>query len=245
VAVASVAAGVRNRTLDDSGALAHYDAVISNIDIRDRHRRARRPEGRVVKSLVISAGAVALGAALAAQTPPPSAAVPARLDVAGQMQSQYGLVKSNLTKLADKMPDDGYAFKPASEMRTFLQSVAHTAAANFGMCANLTGKPNPRAGVDLEKTLSTKADAVQALRDSFVFCDEYMTHLSAETLGGAYRGMAIRGSERTPLEIERGGLASNLIAHNNEMYGYLAVYLRLKGLVPPSSEGRAGRGGTY
>jgi len=198
-----------------------------------------------VKSFLIATGAAALSAALAAQTPSPVAGPPTLLSVAGQMQSQYNVVKSNLTKLADKMPDDAYAFKPVNETRTFAQGVAHTAAANFGMCANLTGKPNPKAGVDLEKTATTKADAQQALRESFAFCDEYMTHLSAETLAATYTGTSVRGTERTPIQVERGGLAGNLIAHNNEMYGYLAVYLRMKGLVPPSSEGRAGRGGAY
>jgi len=191
---------------------------------------------------LVAAGALAMSAALAAQTPAPTQ--PARLDIAGQMQSQYGLIKSNLTKLADKMPDDAYAFKPVNETRTFAEAIAHTAAGNFGMCANLTGKPNPRAGVDLEKTLTAKTEAVAALRESFAFCDEFMTHLSPEALTGTYKGTAVRGGERTPIEVERGGLASSLIAHNNEMYGYLAVYLRMKGLVPPSSEPRTGRGGT-
>ena len=198
-----------------------------------------------MKLFLIAASAVAMSAALAAQTPPPAAGPPTHLSAAGQMQSQYDIVKSNLTKLADKMPDDAYAYKPVNEARTFAQGVAHTAAANFGMCANLTGKPNPKTGVDLEKTITTKADAVQALRESFTFCDEYMTHLSPETLAATYTGTSVRGTERTPIQIQRGGLAGNLIAHNNEMYGYLAVYLRMKGLVPPSSEGRAGRGGAH
>lgn len=197
-----------------------------------------------MKSFLLATAAVALSTALAAQTPSPAAAPPTHLSAAAQMQSQYSQIKSNLTKLADKMPDEGYAFKPANETRTFAQGVAHAAAANFGMCANLTGKANPNAGVDLEKTAATKAAAQQALRESFAFCDEYMTHLSPETLAATYPGTSVRGTERTPIQIERGGLAGNLIAHNNEMYGYLAVYLRMKGLVPPSSEGRAGRGGT-
>jgi hypothetical protein len=197
-----------------------------------------------VKSFLIATGAAALSAALAAQTPSPAAAPPTHLNAAGQMQSQYNIVKSNLTKLADKMPDDAYAYKPVNETRTFAQGVAHTAATNFAMCANLTGKTNPKAGVDLEKTITTKPDAQQVLRESFTFCDEYMTHLSPETLAATYTGTSVRGTERTPIQIERGGLAGNLIAHDNEMYGYLAVYLRMKGLVPPSSEGRAGRGGT-
>jgi hypothetical protein len=112
-----------------------------------------------VKSFLIATGAAALSAALAAQTPSPAAAPPTHLNAAGQMQSQYNIVKSNLTKLADKMPDDAYAYKPVNETRTFAQGVAHTAATNFAMCANLTGKTNPKAGVDLEKTITTKPDA--------------------------------------------------------------------------------------
>jgi hypothetical protein len=181
-----------------------------------------------------------------AQTATPAAppAAQAPLGMAGQLQGQYGLIKSNLIKLADKMPADAYAYKPTDAVRTFAAGVAHTAATNFAMCANLVGKPNPMAGTDLEKTLADKTGLVRTLRESFTFCDEFMTTLSPAAMTGTYTATAVRGADRTSIQVERGGLAANLIGHNDEMYGYLSVYLRMKGLVPPSSEPRGpGRGG--
>ena len=143
---------------------------MQHFDIRLRYRRAwGPPERTAVKAFLIATGAAVVSAALAAQTPSPAAAPPTHLSAAGQMQSQYNLVKSNLTKLADKMPDDAYAYRPVNETRTFAQGVAHTAAANFGMCANLTGKPNPRAGVDLKKNKITRAAAKERVQNSFAF----------------------------------------------------------------------------
>jgi hypothetical protein len=204
--------------------------------------------------LVVIAAAVVAGFAATAPlvragqapaTPPPAAQTPpASLTIDAQLRSQYGSVRSALTRTADKMPEDAYAFRPVPEVRTFAAAVAHAAATNFGMCANLTGKPNPMAGVDLEKTLTSKTDVVKALNDSFAFCDPYVNQLTPQSMAETYKATSIRDGQRSSIDVARGGLLGNLIAHNNEMYGYLAVYLRLKGIVPPSSDrGSRGRGG--
>lgn len=191
--------------------------------------------------LVLAAG---LGSAHAQTAPNPAAPqAPAALAMDAMLKGQYASVKRLLTLLADAMPADQYAFKPTPDVRTFAAGVAHTAATNFGMCANLTGKPNPQKGAALEQTTVTKADAMKILADSFAFCDEFVNRLSPESLQETYAGAIVaKGGQRSAAEFSRGGLFSNLIAHGNEMYGYLSVYLRLKGLVPPSSQPPAGRG---
>jgi hypothetical protein len=62
-------------------------------------------------------------------------------------------------------------------------------------------------------------------------------------LNGTYTANS-RGPDGAPTQVQVGigGLMANLVAHQNEVYGYTAVYLRLKGIVPPSSAGSAGRG---
>ncbi len=77
---------------------------------------------------------------------------------------------------------------------------------------------------------TAKADLVAALKDSFADCDK-----AYDSLTDANLTQAVKMGNREASKI--GALARNLI-HDNEEYGYLAVYMRLKGIVPPSSEGR-------
>ena len=159
-----------------------------------------------------------------------------------QLRSQFGVSQRLLTKLADVMPADAYGFRPTPEVAPFAARIAHIAASNFAMCATLLGQPNPKAGADLEKTIADKPAAQQALADSFAFCGEYVKGLTPEHLGDTYTTNVVTpDGKRTPTPAARAGLFAYLVNHNNEMYGYLSMYLRLKGLVPPSSDS-AGRG---
>ena len=185
----------------------------------------------------------ALVLVLVGQSPAPSPAAPAPFTLESQLQSQFRAIRTLVTKAADAMPEEDYTFQPTPDVRTFAASVAHAAATNFGMCANLVGRPNPMKGVDLEKTATSKADVTKALADSFAFCDQYARPLVAAGLTETYDATSVGPTgQRSSIAVARGGLFANLIEHNNEMYGYLAVYLRLKGILPPSSAQR-GRGG--
>jgi hypothetical protein len=159
---------------------------------------------------------IALTGALHAQTANP---------LSTEMKAAYTRVSVNFIKAAEKMPADQYDFKPTPDVQSFKERVAHIAASNM-MCSSLKGAPKK---LD-EKTLKTKADVVAALKDGFATCDEVinnMTDADAVTMVASGRG------SRTKLS-----MAWGLVAHTNEMYGYISVYLRLKGIVPPSSEGR-------
>ena len=146
--------------------------------------------------------------------------------IADAIRQSYNSVKNNLLKAADKMPDDGYAFQPTPQERTFGGWVAHIADAQTGGCSRILGAPKtPSAG-----SKTAKADLVAALKDSFDTCDAAyaaLTEANANDTVPSFRGPAPR------LAV----LAFN-VAHDNEGYGSMAVYLRLKGLVPPSSEPR-------
>lgn len=177
---------------------------------------------------LVMMGTIALFAApLFAQAP---AAAPAQSSaapsIADAIRQSYNAVKNNLLKAADKMPDDAYAFQPTPQERTFGGWVAHIADAQTGGCSRLLGAPKtPSAG-----SKTTKADLVAALKDSFDTCDAAyaaLTETNANDTVPSFRGPAPR------LAV----LAFN-VAHDNEGYGSMAVYLRLKGIVPPSSEPR-------
>ncbi len=140
----------------------------------------------------------------------------------------YNIVKNNLVKAAEKMPEENYAFKPTPEVRSFGQVVGHVADAQYLFCSAALGETNPAPGIEKSKT--TKGDLVQALNDAFAYCDKAYNGM---TDAHAAEMVKFFGREQAKLTV----LAFNN-AHNDEHYGNLVTYMRMKGLVPPSSEGR-------
>ena len=124
------------------------------------------------------------------------------------------------------MPEENYGFKPTPEVRSFGQLIGHIADSQTRTCAAVKGETKTASA----GSKTSKADLVAALKESFADCDsayDSLTDATASTMIKTPRG------QRSKL----GALVGNTI-HDNEEYGYLAVYMRLKGVVPPSSEGR-------
>lgn len=140
----------------------------------------------------------------------------------------YNIVKTNLVKAAEKMPEENYAFKPTPEVRSFGQIVGHVADAQYLFCSAALGEKNPALGIEKSKT--TKADLVQALNDAFAYCDKAYNGM---TDAHAAEIVKFFGRDQAKLTV----LAFNS-AHNDEHYGNIVTYMRMKGLVPPSSENR-------
>jgi len=139
----------------------------------------------------------------------------------------YTSAKNNWLKTAEKMPEQDYNFKPTPDVQSFGERIAHMAGQAAG-CARIRGeqKQNPATG----KT--SKADLTAALKASFDECDAAWETMNDTT---AMELMAGRGGQTPKIQT----LIQNNV-HLNEVYGATAVYLRLKGVVPPSSEGARG-----
>jgi hypothetical protein len=144
------------------------------------------------------------------------------------LKQAYAGIKANVTKAAEKMPEDQYGFKASSDIRTFGGLIGHIADVQGRVCAAAAGAPQP--GNVADKT--AKADLVAALEASFKVCDGVFDGLT-DADAGKTMNMG-RGGPRNELAT----LWTLIIGHSNEEYGYLAVYMRIKGVVPPSSEGR-------
>jgi hypothetical protein len=144
--------------------------------------------------------------------------------VVAEQKAVYTANKNNLIKAAEKMPEDAYSFKPTPEMQTFGERMLHIAN-QIGTCSGMTGerKPNAAAG----KT--AKADIVAGLKASFDACDVAWDSMNDKTAMEMVAGRG--GQQRSKLS----GLIGNT-THNTEMYGYISVYMRLKGVVPPTSD---------
>ena len=143
-----------------------------------------------------------------------------------ELKAAYTRVKTNILKAAEKMPEENYAFKPTPDIRTFGALVAHVADSQTRAC-------NALRGVTKEATAgqkTAKADIVAALKDSIADCDS-----AYDSLTDATAAEMVKMGQR---QLTRMGALVGTVAHDNEEYGYMAVYLRLKGVVPPSSEGR-------
>ena len=174
-------------------------------------------------------------ASSAAYAQPPAAGQ--TLTVVTSIQRAYNTIKTNLTEAAAKMPDADYDSKPSTmpEVRTYGQLFAHIAQSQFGTCAAVKKVPNPMMGKQLETELKTKAEFVKAVDDSFAFCDDAYSSLTEANAAD----MLTQGRG----QITRAAALMNNVIHNNEMAGTAYVYMRAKGLVPPSTENAPMRGG--
>lgn len=144
--------------------------------------------------------------------------------VIAETKASYNTIKGYLTRAAAAMPEEDYSFKPTPDIRSFGALLAHIADHQVRFCSASRG--SARQTDFLSKT--SKADLVDALAASFKECDaawESVTDANAVEMMG----------QRSRL----GTLIVDVI-HSNEEYGYMSVYFRLKGIVPPSSD-RAGR----
>ena len=158
----------------------------------------------------------------APQTPPTGQ----RFTLSGNMLRGYAGLQRNLLEAAELMPEEHYAFKPTSETRPFGQLVAHIALSQFGGCSALKGETNPKAN-EKEETSRSKADLVALLKASTAYCDPALNALTDEAM---VQLMTVGQNQAA-----KGLFLASTNTHGNEMYGTMAVYLRLKGLVPPST----------
>jgi len=167
----------------------------------------------VIRSAALLALSFAAGCALAQTNP-----------VIAEQKMAYEGNRNNLVKAAEKMPEADYSFKPAPEMQSFGERIAHIAG-QMGTCSMLTGerKPNPAMG----KT--SKADIVAALKASFDACDAAWASMNDKTALEMLAGRG--GQQRSKLSMLIGNTT-----HNTELYGYICPYMRLKGVVPPTSD---------
>ncbi len=147
--------------------------------------------------------------------------------VAGQ-KFLHDMVKNNILRSAEKMPEENYSFRPVPEVRSFGQLLGHIADAQYLFCSAVLGKPNPAPGI--EKTKTSKADLIQALNDAFAYCDSAYAGLTDAALAETVKFFGREQAKATVLSFNT--------AHNNEHYGNIVTYLRMKGIVPPSSERR-------
>ena len=153
------------------------------------------------------------------------AAAHAQSAAVGALRQTWQDVTANITRAAEELPEADYAYKPVATVRTFGQLVGHVAGAQYSMCAAALGEP-ARDEDAVEKSATTKAALVAALKASTQYC----ARAFAQTDAAAGARTQLYGQSVPRLN----ALALNAV-HNGEHYGNIVTYLRMKGIVPPSS----------
>jgi uncharacterized damage-inducible protein DinB len=179
--------------------------------------------------------------ALPAMAQPPARGAAATADPFSKaLKASFDTVSRYLAGSAEKMPEANFAFKPTPEVRSFGEILGHVANSQYSYCSRIKGEKNPNEGIDLEKK-TAKADLIKALTDSSAYCSavyDSMTDTKAVELMTPPAMPAGASARPAAAPAPRLRLLLGNVTHDWEHYGNLVTYLRLKGLVPPSSEPR-------
>ena len=140
----------------------------------------------------------------------------------------YAIAKGDVLKSADKIPDNLWSFQPTPKVRTVAQLFAHIADGQYEFCS--VPAEGKMVSKDIEKTAKTKAEIMDAVKAAFAYCDAAYAKMTDSSAAEVLPFFGMKAS--------RLGIMDFNIAHTMEHYGNLVTYMRLKDIVPPSSEGR-------
>jgi uncharacterized damage-inducible protein DinB len=169
-----------------------------------------------------------LAAPFAAVAQPKPPAIDAANPVSSSLKANYERVKKFIVGAADEMAPADYAFKPTPEVRSFGELIGHVADASYMFCGAAKKDTKPHGKGSIEKTMTAKAELKKALADAFAYCDAVYATSTDATLSAP---IELFGNNKM---IKFQALDIN-VAHDNEHYGNIVTYLRIKKLVPPSS----------
>ena len=171
----------------------------------------------MIKRTLIAAIVVGLAAplSLSAQNP-----------LVQSLKSVFDITKTNIMATAEILDDEMYTFRPTDEVRSAGEILAHIADGQFSFCGSAAGEAN--AGPEnFEATRTHKAEIIEALELSFAYCERVFARTT--DAGAAAATDSFDGTSTV------GGMLAFNSAHNYEHYGNLVTYMRINGIVPPSS----------
>ena len=139
---------------------------------------------------------------------------------------QFGALSGFVVRSAEKVPEDLYSFRATPEVRSMAELFGHVADAMFGMCSTAAGTKPPRTGI--EKVVLAKPALIAALKEGVSYCNSVYDSMTDQK--GVETVQFVFGP--TP----RLSVLYFVVTHTYEHYGNLVTYMRLKNIVPPSSE---------
>lgn len=186
----------------------------------------------IVGGLIVGLSAV-FAACTTAEAPQPAAdtAAPAPTSqsaVLSDLLKDWEAQKDTMIKIADAMPEDKFGYKSTPPQRSYGEQIMHAALINVDLLKLLGGKA--AAPSFTAESAKTKADILKALADSYDYGTALLNEETEATIG-----QAIQDSPAWLGPSTRARIVWTLLAHSMDIYGQMAVYLRLNGIVPPAS----------
>ena len=150
----------------------------------------------------------------------------AQATIHGDLLKDWAAQKDMLVKIANAMPEDKFGFKPTPGQRSFGEQVLHIAQVNNMLVAAVGGK-TPAPTVNMKAT--AKAEIVKAMSDSFDYGTKVINEFDNTTIQATVQASFMGPSTRARVLFF-------LNSHTQDIYGQMAVYLRLNGVTPPASQ---------
>jgi uncharacterized damage-inducible protein DinB len=139
----------------------------------------------------------------------------------------FNVIRKSLEASADVMPAEKYSFRLTPGQMTFAEWLNHSTQRNYSDCAALKSEPVP-AAEQQAASLKEKAEVSKALKDSFAYCADALQNMT---------------DQKATSSAKVSTALLHLVVHNNEIYGNIVGYLRVSGIVPPSTAARASQQG--
>ena len=150
----------------------------------------------------------------------------AQATIHGDLTKDWAAQKDTIVKIANALPEDKFGFKPTPAQRSYGEQILHVAQVNM-MLLNALGGKTAASSINLKAT--SKADIVKAMSDSFDHGAALLKEFDNTSIQGTVQAMFLGPSTRARIMYF-------LIAHTQDIYGQMAVYLRMNGVVPPASQ---------
>jgi hypothetical protein len=155
-----------------------------------------------------------------------SSVAAAQATIHGDLLKDWTGMKDTMAKIASAMPEDKFGFKSTPAQRSFGEQVLHVAQVNVMLTKTLGGKtPAP----EINAQAKTKADIIKAMSDSFDYGTAVIKEFDNQAIQGTVQAMFMGPSTRARIMFF-------LLGHSWDIYGQMAVYLRLNNIVPPASQ---------
>jgi len=148
--------------------------------------------------------------------------------MASVVKNMHATIRQNLADAAESMPAEEYSFKATPQVRSFAELIGHVVNANFFFCSQAKGEPPPSK--ENFEQVADKAVLVKGMNEALKYCDDVYNGTT-----DANFGVLITMAGPAKKQASRGSVLVFNTTHNNEHYGNIVVYMRLKGHVPPST----------
>jgi uncharacterized damage-inducible protein DinB len=162
-----------------------------------------------------------------------SAGTPAAAQSVGPVQTEvlrdWVAMKDRMMKIADAMPEAKFDYKSTPAQRNYGEQILHVATVNVRVLQLLQPKTPPPA---MNAKATSKSEILKALADAFDWGTTIIKERTSETM---LQVVQVPDVLRFLGDSTQARLMYFLIGHTWDIYGQMAVYLRLNGIVPPAS----------